>query len=112
MTGPAPFAAFAPALSPATPLRQRISAACRTPEPEAVAALLPVAEMPTALRPSVAATARALVTALRAKGQQGGVEGLVKEYSLSSQEGVALMCLAEALLRIPDNETRDALIRD
>ena len=112
MTGPAPFAAFAPALSPVTPLRQRISATCRTPEPEVVAALLPLAEMAAALRPSLAATARALVTALRAKGQQGGVEGLVKEYSLSSQEGVALMCLAEALLRIPDNETRDALIRD
>ena len=108
----APFAAFAPALSTATPRRQRISAACRTPEPEAVAALLPLADMPAALCPSVAATARSLVTALRAKGQQGGVEGLVKEYSLSSQEGVALMCLAEALLRIPDNETRDALIRD
>ena len=42
----------------------------------------------------------------------GGVEGLIHEYSLSSQEGVALMCLAEALLRIPDDETRDALIRD
>ncbi len=41
-----------------------------------------------------------------------GVEGLVHEYSLSSQEGVALMCLAEALLRIPDTDTRDALIRD
>jgi RHH-type proline utilization regulon transcriptional repressor/proline dehydrogenase/delta 1-pyrroline-5-carboxylate dehydrogenase len=38
-------------------------------------------------------------------------EGLVREYSLSSQEGVALMCLAEALLRIPDRDTRDALIR-
>jgi RHH-type proline utilization regulon transcriptional repressor/proline dehydrogenase/delta 1-pyrroline-5-carboxylate dehydrogenase len=36
----------------------------------------------------------------------------VHEYSLSSQEGVALMCLAEALLRIPDTATRDALIRD
>ncbi|WP_310474534.1 bifunctional proline dehydrogenase/L-glutamate gamma-semialdehyde dehydrogenase PutA [Sandarakinorhabdus sp.] len=108
----APFAAFAPAVRPETALRQRITAACRTPEPEAVAALLPQAELPPALRPAVADTARALVTALRAKGQQGGVEGLVKEYSLSSQEGVALMCLAEALLRIPDNETRDALIRD
>ncbi len=112
MTGSPPFAAFAPALSTATPLRQRISAACRTPEPEAVAALLPLAEVPATMQASVAATARSLVTALRAKGQQGGVEGLVKEYSLSSQEGVALMCLAEALLRIPDNETRDALIRD
>ncbi|WP_017667705.1 trifunctional transcriptional regulator/proline dehydrogenase/L-glutamate gamma-semialdehyde dehydrogenase [Sandarakinorhabdus sp. AAP62] len=108
----APFAAFAPAVRPETSLRQRITAACRTPEPEAVAALLPLAELAPALRPAVADTARTLVTALRAKGQQGGVEGLVKEYSLSSQEGVALMCLAEALLRIPDNETRDALIRD
>ena len=53
-----------------------------------------------------------LVAALRAKGQRGGVEGLVKEYALSSNEGVALMCLAEALLRIPDNPTRNALIRD
>lgn len=53
-----------------------------------------------------------LVAALRAKGKRNGVEALVAEYSLSSQEGVALMCLAEALLRIPDDETRDALIRD
>ena len=40
------------------------------------------------------------------------VQGLLQEFSLSSQEGVALMCLAEALLRIPDKGTRDALIRD
>src|SRR5690606_4812503 len=46
------------------------------------------------------------------KGGSGGVEGLIQEFSLSSQEGVALMCLAEALLRIPDRPTRDALIRD
>ncbi len=45
-------------------------------------------------------------------GARGGVEGLIQEYALSSQEGVALMCLAEALLRIPDRATRDALIRD
>ena len=36
----------------------------------------------------------------------------MQEFSLSSEEGVALMCLAEALLRIPDSATRDALIRD
>ncbi|WP_156254734.1 trifunctional transcriptional regulator/proline dehydrogenase/L-glutamate gamma-semialdehyde dehydrogenase [Sandarakinorhabdus oryzae] len=108
----APFARFAPPLAPASALRQRITAACRTPEPEAVAALLPTAQIEAPLRDAVTATARQLVAALRAKGQQGGVEGLVKEYSLSSQEGVALMCLAEALLRIPDTETRDALIRD
>jgi hypothetical protein len=40
--------------------------------------------------------------ALRAKHKGSGCRGLVHEYSLSSQEGVALMCLAEALLRIPD----------
>ncbi len=40
------------------------------------------------------------------------MDGLIQEYALSSQEGVALMCLAEALLRIPDIGTRDALIRD
>ena len=49
---------------------------------------------------------------MRARGPGGGVEGLIHEYALSSQEGVALMCLAEALLRIPDDATRDALIRD
>ncbi|WP_114240330.1 trifunctional transcriptional regulator/proline dehydrogenase/L-glutamate gamma-semialdehyde dehydrogenase [Dyella sp. C9] len=108
----APFATFAPAISTVTPLRQRITDAYRRPETEAVAALLPLAEVDPALRRDIAALAKELVLALRAKGQQGGVEGLVKEYSLSSQEGVALMCLAEALLRIPDNQTRDALIRD
>ena len=56
--------------------------------------------------------ARKLVETLRAKSKGGGVEGLIHEFSLSSQEGVALMCLAEALLRIPDRATRDALIRD
>ncbi len=47
-----------------------------------------------------------------AGGRAGIVQGLLQEFSLSSQEGVALMCLAEALLRIPDKGTRDALIRD
>ncbi len=56
--------------------------------------------------------ARKLVTGLRASQKKGGVEALVREYALSSEEGVALMCLAEALLRIPDSATRDALIRD
>ncbi len=59
------------------------------------------------------ATARKLVEDVaRQDASGGGVEGLIQEYSLSSQEGVALMCLAEALLRIPDRATRDALIRD
>jgi len=56
--------------------------------------------------------ARRLVQALREAGTSGIVQGLVREYDLSTREGVALMCLAEALLRIPDVATRDALIRD
>jgi RHH-type proline utilization regulon transcriptional repressor/proline dehydrogenase/delta 1-pyrroline-5-carboxylate dehydrogenase len=71
------------------------------------------ATMPAAERSAAREMARALITALRVKRNGGGgVEGLVQEFSLSSQEGVALMCLAEALLRIPDDATRDALIRD
>lgn len=107
-----PFAAFASPIRAATPLRRRITEAYRVPEEQAVAVLLPQAQVGASLGKDISATTKGLVTALRYKGQQSAVEGLIKEYSLSSQEGVALMCLAEALLRIPDNETRDALIRD
>ncbi|WP_288937607.1 trifunctional transcriptional regulator/proline dehydrogenase/L-glutamate gamma-semialdehyde dehydrogenase [uncultured Sphingomonas sp.] len=107
-----PFAAFAPAIRPSTPLRDAITAAYRRPEPECLAPLLDAATLPDAIRHAATATATGLVTALRAKHKGTGVEGLVQEYALSSQEGVALMCLAEALLRIPDTATRDALIRD
>lgn len=107
-----PFAEFAPPIAPQSSLRRRITQAYRLPEPKAVAALLPAAEVDSTIKSAIAQTAATLVEALRAKGQRGGVEGLVKEYSLSSQEGVALMCLAEALLRIPDKGTRDVLIRD
>ena len=46
------------------------------------------------------------------RSQAGGVDALMLEFSLDSREGIALMCLAEALLRIPDAATRDRLIRD
>ncbi|MGV1830228.1 trifunctional transcriptional regulator/proline dehydrogenase/L-glutamate gamma-semialdehyde dehydrogenase [Agrobacterium vitis] len=106
------FAAFAPPLRQPSPLRQAITAAYRRPEPECLSPLLEAARLPDAMRRAVEGTARTLIEALRAKHRGSGVEGLVHEYSLSSQEGVALMCLAEALLRIPDHATRDALIRD
>ena len=61
----------------------------------------------------VAELARQLVAAVRAgRRQQGGIDAFMQEYSLSSEEGVVLMCLAEALLRIPDAETADKLIAD
>ncbi len=109
---PSPFAAFAPAIRPQSALRAAITAAYRRPEVECMAPLLAAAKLPDAMKGQVAETATALIKALRAKHRGTGVEGLVHEYSLSSQEGVALMCLAEALLRIPDTDTRDALIRD
>jgi RHH-type proline utilization regulon transcriptional repressor/proline dehydrogenase/delta 1-pyrroline-5-carboxylate dehydrogenase len=112
MNQPAPFARFAPPVSAPTPLRGAITAAYRRPEIEAMQPLLEAATLDESTRAAVRETARGLVTALRAERKTSPVEGLVQEYSLSSEEGVALMCLAEALLRIPDNDTRDALIRD
>ena len=107
-----PFAAFRRDIRPQTPLRAAITAATRRPEPECLPPLIAAAALPPASAAKARATAAALVTALRGKQTGGGVEGLVREFSLSSEEGVALMCLAEALLRIPDSATRDALIRD
>ena len=109
---PEPFAAFASSLEAQPPLRDAITAAYRRPEAECVAALLDLAAPQPDAAAKAAAIARKLVEALRAKPRVGGVEGLIHEYALSSQEGVALMCLAEALLRTPDPATRDALIRD
>ena len=107
-----PFASFRSEIVAETPLRAAITRATRQPEPECVPPLLALAELKPGEAAKVDALARKLVTRLRAKTRASGVEGLIHEYSLSSQEGVALMCLAEALLRIPDAETRDALIRD
>ncbi len=109
---PQPFADFAGSVQPQAPLRAAITAACRRPEPDCLTPLVAAATLsePTVLQAQ--ALAARLVTALRAKGTRGTVEGLVREYAMSSHEGVALMCLAEALLRIPDIATRDALIRD
>jgi len=108
----APFSRFAPPAGTPGELRRAITAAYRRPERDCVSALLPEAEFPPATRAAIAQTASGLIAALRAGHRGSGVEGLIREYALSSEEGVALMCLAEALLRIPDRATRDALIRD
>ena len=108
----APFARFAPPVRAADPLRRAITDMARIPEIECVPKLVEAATVSDDLRQAAAATARGLIERLRATPSRGGVQALVQEYALSSQEGVALMCLAEALLRIPDTATRDALIRD
>jgi RHH-type proline utilization regulon transcriptional repressor/proline dehydrogenase/delta 1-pyrroline-5-carboxylate dehydrogenase len=107
-----PFHDFARSIQPQSPLRDAITAAWRRPEPVCLPPLLELASLPPSQTARARALATRLVEALREQTPSGGVEGLIHEYSLSSQEGVALMCLAEALLRIPDDETRDALIRD
>ena len=112
MALPPLFVNFAPPMRKQSALRQAITAASRRPEPECLASLLDQATLPDAVCAAARVTATKLITALRAKHRGSGVEGLVQEYALSSEEGVALMCLAEALLRIPDDDTRDALIRD
>jgi RHH-type proline utilization regulon transcriptional repressor/proline dehydrogenase/delta 1-pyrroline-5-carboxylate dehydrogenase len=81
----------------------------RAPESDVLASLLPLA----ASSPAVAERARALVHAARAVHRPGtDVTDFLAEYGLGTAEGVALLCLAEALLRIPDAATADALIED
>jgi RHH-type transcriptional regulator, proline utilization regulon repressor / proline dehydrogenase / delta 1-pyrroline-5-carboxylate dehydrogenase len=64
-------------------------------------------------RRRVAALAEMLVVSVRKNRQaQGSIDAFMQQFSLSSEEGVVLMCLAEALLRIPDAETADLLIAD
>ncbi|MET1116756.1 MAG: trifunctional transcriptional regulator/proline dehydrogenase/L-glutamate gamma-semialdehyde dehydrogenase [Comamonas sp.] len=107
--------AFAPRSAHDNPQRAAIAHAQALSEPEALAPLLEQARLPAALEQAIEATAARLTRGVRARGSgfEGGlVQGMLQEFSLSSHEGIALMCLAEALLRIPDAATRDALIRD
>jgi RHH-type proline utilization regulon transcriptional repressor/proline dehydrogenase/delta 1-pyrroline-5-carboxylate dehydrogenase len=95
------------------PLRQAIEAAHVEEEAAVVERLLPLATFADDARERVRARASRLALRLRAEASgQGGVEAFMHAYSLSTQEGIMLMCLAEALLRIPDSETADRLVRD
>ncbi|WP_338847223.1 trifunctional transcriptional regulator/proline dehydrogenase/L-glutamate gamma-semialdehyde dehydrogenase [Massilia sp. W12] len=113
-----PFAAYQEEIRRSfTPLRSAITAAYRRDEVEAVQFLH--TSLQTALsgkadvREQQSNLARKLVAAVREKRTRAsGVDALMHEFSLSSEEGVALMCLAEALLRIPDKATADRLIAD
>jgi RHH-type proline utilization regulon transcriptional repressor/proline dehydrogenase/delta 1-pyrroline-5-carboxylate dehydrogenase len=113
---PSPFAALHAEVTGQPPLRAAITAATRRPEGQALAPLLDAARPSAEQARATHALAHRLADTLRQRKPQGGragiVQGLLQEFALSSQEGVALMCLAEALLRIPDAATRDALIRD
>ncbi|PKF63532.1 trifunctional transcriptional regulator/proline dehydrogenase/L-glutamate gamma-semialdehyde dehydrogenase [Psychromonas sp. psych-6C06] len=104
---------FSDSLITDCPIREKIRTFYRIDESIAVDQLLPEAEINVSARSRAWERARKLVLNIR-KAQQGNnaIDALLNEYSLSSEEGVVLMCLAEALLRVPDKRTQDELIRD
>ena len=112
VTAPAPI--LSAELNPvADAPRAAITAGWIRDESAHVRELLALAALPDAERNAAQATAADLVRRVRARARdQGAVEAFMRQYDLGSDEGVLLMCVAEALLRIPDQGTADALIRD
>ena len=95
------------------PIRQKIREFYRIDENTAVDHILPFAEVNVSARSRAWERARKMVLQIRQDQEgNGAIDALLNEYSLSSEEGVVLMCLAEALLRVPDKHTQDELIRD
>jgi RHH-type proline utilization regulon transcriptional repressor/proline dehydrogenase/delta 1-pyrroline-5-carboxylate dehydrogenase len=96
-----------------SPLRRAICEAYRLDEDQCLDNLLSQAQLSADALTRIQDTARKLVIDVRKRRLgKGGLDAFLFEYDLSSEEGVALMCLAEALLRIPDIETIDKLIKD
>src|SRR5450631_4255433 len=83
------------------------------PEDRAVTGLLHALELTGGARHRAVATAVALVDGARARrDERPFLDAFLQEFGLSNQEGIALMCIAEALLRIPDDATADRLIAE
>ncbi|MGB6116624.1 MAG: bifunctional proline dehydrogenase/L-glutamate gamma-semialdehyde dehydrogenase PutA [Mesorhizobium sp.] len=81
-------------------------------EGKSLARLVSGAKLGEDMRSRITKRAVGLIDAVRSSSDPGMMEEFLAEYGLSSREGVALMCLAEALLRVPDAETMDDLIKD
>ncbi len=92
--------------------RSAVHAAYRMDEEACVAERLEQARATAEELTATHALARDLVEGVRSRGEGNAVDSLLQSYALSTEEGIALMCLAEALLRIPDAATRDRLIAD
>ncbi|MFN9965946.1 MAG: bifunctional proline dehydrogenase/L-glutamate gamma-semialdehyde dehydrogenase PutA, partial [Lysobacteraceae bacterium] len=107
-----------PILAPEVPgapssLRERVTAAYARDEAAHLAELVEAATLAPEVQAGVQATAEALVERTRVRAADPElVQAFMRQYDLSSEEGVLLMCVAEALLRIPDQLTADKLIRD
>ena len=81
-------------------------------ESEVAAELVEMAALSQTQRAQITADAVTLINGIRNDAKPSLMDVFLAEYGLSAEEGVALMCLAEALLRVPDAETIDALIED
>lgn len=84
----------------------------RAPEPEVLAPLLQRAAIDAGARARIMARAGGMLADLRAAQSSGWVNRFLQEYRLNTSEGIALLSLAEAFLRVPDPDTADALIAD
>jgi RHH-type proline utilization regulon transcriptional repressor/proline dehydrogenase/delta 1-pyrroline-5-carboxylate dehydrogenase len=104
---------FTDSFSTDSPIRQKIREFYRIDENAAVEHILPLAEIDPSAGSRAWEKARKMSLQIRKdESGNGAIDALLAEYTLSSEEGVVLMCLAEALLRVPDNHTQDALISD
>ncbi len=102
-----------PTLAESGPLRRALREDSLADETAVVRRLTAEAKLDAAACDRIAARARQLVEAVRrSRVRQGGIDAFLHEYELSSKEGVVLMCLAEAMLRVPDAFTVDKLIAD
>lgn len=81
-------------------------------EQEVLAYLIQGANLPETQRQAMSKRAVDLINIVRNESTPSMMEKFLAEYGLTTKEGVALMCMAEALLRVPDSETIDALIQD
>src|SRR5688572_30357135 len=95
---------------PFDPTQSAIRAAYLADETACLEALLKAAALEQALQRKVQERALDLVRQVRETPMRGGLDAFLQEYDLGTREGVVLMCLAEALLRIPDSATADRLI--
>ena len=92
--------------------RESMAKLHRAPEPEVLKPLIARAESDSATHYRVMGEASGLLADLRAAQNKGWVNQFLQEYQLNSSEGIALLSLAEAFLRVPDPETADFLISD
>lgn len=92
--------------------RAKVGTFHRAPEPEVLKSLLRDAALSPEARRRVEKRAMAMLTALRGAQSSGWVNQFLQEYRLNTSEGIALLSLAEAFLRVPDPETADQLIAD